>query len=67
MSRIKLEPKYITDSKGIKTAVVLDLKQYEKFLALIEEAEDIEYVKSVRNEPARSYHEYRKRRLRTRS
>lgn len=62
MSRIKLRPKFITDSKGVKTAVVLDMKEYEEFLALIEEADDVEYVKSVRNEPARSYQDYRKRR-----
>lgn len=63
MSRLRLEPKYITDSNGVKKAVVLDIKQYEKLLARLEEAEDIEYVKSVQNEPTEDYHEYRKRRL----
>ena len=63
MSRLKLEPKYITDSEGVKTAVVLDLRQYKKLLELAEEAEDIEYAKSVRNEPKGDYDEYRKRKL----
>ncbi|MCI0485660.1 MAG: hypothetical protein L0229_03570 [Blastocatellia bacterium] len=63
MARLKLEPKYITDSRGVRTAVVLDIKQYEKSLDLVEEVEDAEYVKSVQNEPTRDYQEYRKRRL----
>ncbi len=60
---MKLEPKYITDSEGVKTAVVLDMRQYKKLFELAEEAEDIEYAKAVRNEPMRNYHEYRKRKL----
>jgi hypothetical protein len=67
MSHLRLEPKYITDSKGVKKAVVLDIKQYEKLLSLLEEAEDIEYVKSVQNEPTEDYQEYRKRRLKRRT
>ncbi|MEW6208590.1 MAG: hypothetical protein AB1631_09500 [Acidobacteriota bacterium] len=63
MTRLKLQPKYITDSKGIKTAVVLDLKQYEKLLDLLEEIDDAEYVKSAQNEPTEDYHQYRKRRF----
>lgn len=63
MSRVRLDPKFITDSNGVKTAVVLDMKQYRKVLALIEEAEDIEYVKGLKDEPVTGYREYRKRRL----
>ena len=65
MSRLKLEPKYITDAQGIKTAVVLDIRQYEKLLARLEEVEDIECIKSVQDEPAEDYQEYRKRRLKS--
>jgi hypothetical protein len=67
MSSLKIEPKYITDSDGVKTAVVIDIKQYEKLLALLEEIEDIEYVKSVQDEPTEDYQEYRKRRFKRRS
>jgi hypothetical protein len=67
MTRLKLQPKYITDSKGIKTAVVLDLKQYEKLLDLLEEIEDAEYVKSAQNEPTEDYHQYRRRRFKSKS
>jgi hypothetical protein len=63
MSRLKLEPKYITDAEGVKTAVVLDMRQYKKLLELAEEAEDIEYAKSVHSEPTGDYHEYRRRKL----
>ena len=67
MSNLKIEPKYITDSNGTKTAVVLDIKQYEKLLAVLEEVEDIEFAKSVKDEPTEDYQEYRKRRFKSRS
>jgi hypothetical protein len=66
MSRLRIDPKYITDSKGVKKAVVLDIKEYNKLLSLLEEIEDIEYVKSVQNEPTENYDRYRKRRLKSR-
>ena len=59
MSQAIPEPNDIIDSE----AVVVDIKQYKKLLRLIEKAEDIAYVKSVRDEPTRDYDEYRKRRL----
>ena len=67
MSRLKLEPKYITDSEGVKSAVVLDMRQYKKLLELVEDTEDIEYTKSVQNEPTRDYREYRRSRIKIKS
>jgi hypothetical protein len=67
MPHLRLEPKYITDSKGVKTAVVLDMKQYKKLLDLLEEVEDFECVKLAQDEPTEDYRQYRKRRFKSRT
>jgi hypothetical protein len=36
-----LHPKYITDEKGNKNAVILPIKEYDKLLEELEEADDI--------------------------
>ena len=36
-----LNPQYITDKKGRKTAVILKIKEYQKILEELEDAEDI--------------------------
>jgi hypothetical protein len=36
-----LHPKYITDKTGNKSAVVLPIKEYEKLIEELEDAEDI--------------------------
>jgi hypothetical protein len=36
-----LHPKYITDERGNKSAVILPIKEYDKLLEELEEIEDI--------------------------
>ena len=36
-----LHPKYITDKTGNKSAVILPIKEYDKLIEELEEAEDI--------------------------
>jgi len=36
-----LHPKYITDETGNKSAVILPIKEYDKLIEELEEAEDI--------------------------
>ena len=51
---------FITDEKGHRTAVVIDLKRYR---ALWEDIEDALISESRRKEKSSSYQEYRTRRL----
>jgi hypothetical protein len=37
---MKIHAQYITDEKGIKKAVILDLKEYEKLIHALEDLED---------------------------
>lgn len=60
MATLRIRPQYITDSQGQKTAVVLEMKQFEKLLAKLEEAEDVLYARSVREEPSENYAQYRR-------
>ena len=50
--------KFITDSKGRKTAVVLSLRKYEK---LLEDLHDLAVVAERRTEPAISFEEMKRR------
>lgn len=36
----KIHPRYIIDEQGKKSAVIIDLNEYENFMELIEELED---------------------------
>ena len=40
MQSIAVKPKYLINEKGLKKAVVLDLKQYEHILEALEDLED---------------------------
>ena len=53
--------KYIVDSQGKKTAVVLDIKEYKRILELLEDADDIRYVKERLAEASVPYEAVRKR------
>lgn len=49
--------KYLVDEKGKKTAVLLDIKEYERFLQRLEELEDALILdEAVRN--AQSFRDY---------
>jgi hypothetical protein len=50
--------KFITDSKGRKTAVVLSLRKYEK---LLEDLHDLAVVAERRTEPTISFEEMKRR------
>jgi hypothetical protein len=53
--------KPIVDSQGKKTAVVLDIKEYKRILELLEDADDIRYVKERLAEASLPYEAVRKR------
>lgn len=53
--------KYIVDSEGKKTAVVLDIKEYKKILERLEDLDDIKYVKEHLAEESVPYETVRKR------
>ena len=36
----KIHPRYIIDEKGEKTAIIIDLNEYENFMEIIEDLED---------------------------
>jgi hypothetical protein len=55
---------YLVDNKGNKKAVVLDMKDYKKLLAYIEDLEDVKYVKEHMAETTVPYDIVRKRLLR---
>jgi hypothetical protein len=43
------DSKYITDSKGKRVGVLIDIATYEKFLEALEELEDIKAYDEVKN------------------
>ena len=49
------QAKYITDEKGHKKAVILDIKYYEKLLHALEEIEDKKAFASVTKEKSIQY------------
>ncbi len=51
---ITIRPQYITDSKGKKISVVLDLKDFEEIMDELEELEDIKLYDEAKksNEPS---------------
>lgn len=53
--------KYIVDSQGKKTAVVLDIKEYKKILERLEDLDDIRYVKEHLAEESVPYEAVRRR------
>lgn len=55
---------YLVDNKGNKKAVVLDMKDYRKLLAHLEDLEDVKYVKEHMAEETVPYETVRKRLLR---
>jgi len=55
---------YLVDSKGNKKAVVLDMKDYKKLLAHLEDLEDVKHVKEHMAEETVPYDIVRKRLLR---
>ncbi|MBX9782030.1 MAG: hypothetical protein K2X48_01940 [Chitinophagaceae bacterium] len=61
---LKKEPQFITDKKGKKISVVIDINDYKKMLGEIEELEDIKQYDAVkaRKEKSTPLSEYIKRR-----
>ena len=49
------DPKYITDDRGERTAVVLPISDYEK---LLEDLEDLAVVAERRGEPTISHEQF---------
>jgi hypothetical protein len=45
---LRKEPQYITDKKGKKISVVIDIKDYQKILEEIEELEDVKLYDAVK-------------------
>ena len=54
---MKAHTQYITDEKGRKKAVILDIREYEKLLLALEDLEDKKAFLSVVREKAVSYGE----------
>jgi PHD/YefM family antitoxin component YafN of YafNO toxin-antitoxin module len=54
---MKTHAQYITDDKGKKKAVILDLKEYEKLLRALEDLEDKKSFLSVVREKSIPYSE----------
>ena len=50
--------RFVTDNKGKKTAVILDIKQYQEIL---EDLEDLRLLAERKNEPTSSLEEVEKR------
>ncbi len=59
----KLHPRYIVDEKGHKTAVIIDLGEYENFVELIEDLEDSQDLLKAKLEATNftPYDEFRKK------
>lgn len=55
---------YIVDKHGKKKAVIIDMKEYQKLLELLEDLEDVRYVKEHMAEESIPYETVRKRLLR---
>lgn len=58
---MKTHTQYITDEKGKKKGVILDIKEYEKFLHALEEMEDKKAFLSVVREKPIPYSEIESR------
>ena len=58
---MKAHTQYITDEKGKKKAVILDLKEYEKLVRALEDLEDKKAFLSVIREKAIPYGEIESR------
>lgn len=58
---MKAHTQYITDEKGKKKAVILDLKEYEKLLRALEDLEDKKAFLSVVHEKSIPYGEVESR------
>ncbi|OGP30793.1 MAG: hypothetical protein A2073_05030 [Deltaproteobacteria bacterium GWC2_42_11] len=58
---MRTHAQYITDAKGKKKSVILDIKYYEKLLHAAEEIEDKNALALVSKEKAVSYSEIEKR------
>ena len=54
----RVQPKYIIDESGQKTAVVIPLKEYEE---LLEDLHDLAIIAERRDEPTVSFDELKKR------
>ena len=50
--------KFIIDEHGKRTAVVLDIEQYQKLLEFLENLEDSRYVKEHKDEEQISFDEF---------
>ena len=44
-----LKPQYITNIQGKKTAVILQIKEYERLLEEIEDAEDVKFYDAIKS------------------
>ena len=58
---MKTHAQFITDEKGKKKAVILDLKEYEKLIHALEDLEDKKAFRSVVHEKAVPYGEIESR------
>ena len=58
---MKAHTQYITDEKGRKKAVILDIREYEKLLLALEDLEDKKAFLSVVREKAVPYREIESR------
>jgi hypothetical protein len=58
---MKAQIQYITDGKGKKKAVILDIKEYERLLHALEELEDKKAFLSVVHEKSLPYGEIESR------
>ena len=54
---MKAQPQYITDGKGKKKAVIIDIKEYERLIHALEELEDKKAFLSVVHEKSIPYGE----------
>ncbi len=54
---MKTQAQYITDGKGKKTAVILDIKEYERIIRALEELKDKKAFLSVVHEKSIPYGE----------
>ena len=58
---MKMQTQYITDEKGKKKAVILDIKEYERLIHALEELEDKKAFVSVIHEKSIPYGEIESR------
>ncbi len=48
---VKLHTQYVVNAKGRRHAVQLPLKEFRRLIDVIEDLEDIAYIKAHRHEP----------------